>query len=225
MPSYNDYTLSVHIQRHPGIPRGGEAGFLRRSRLSRNILALLDFLLRDLRHGDVIFLRQVRDLLLCDGFIIHLARPERPDLLEGENRGLGVHELVSRTKSLAEYVAHASVVEDDADWAAGDDAGSLGCREHADACGLELHFDFVRERALHERDADHVAARGLHSLANRDLHFVRLPRAETDFALAITYDNDRAETHAASAFHDAGHAIDGERRLGELGRLAVTVSA
>ena len=149
---------------------------------------------------------------------------DRSDTAQGRERlhgGLGIHELIARTEALAETIFDACMIEDHAQRAAGDDAGALVRGHDENARRLEFALYSVRDGAVHNRNADHMAlCRGC-CLAHRCLHFGRFAGAESHFALAVADDDDGTEAHAASAFHHAGDAVDAQGRLREFARLTL----
>lgn len=151
-----------------------------------------------------------------------LADAGRAEFRERLERCLRVDEGVARAESFREYVLDAGVIADHAERTAGDNARSLGCRHEAEFRRFEFDVNLVRDRSFDERHSDHVALRRLRRLLHGSLHFVRFTRAHPHLALAVAHDDDRAETHAAAALHDARDAIDRERRLGELGWSPLT---
>ena len=63
---------------------------------------------------------------------------------------------------------------------------------------------------------DHVLARSLHRLLDRDRHFTRLAIAETDLALPVTDDGQCGEAELAATLDDLRDAVDGDQLLDQV---------
>src|SRR3569623_1818286 len=132
---------------------------------------------------------------------------------------------IGRPQALRENIAHARALEHRANRGARDHAGSRRGGLHQHATGAVLADDLVRNRAPRERDAPHVATRGVDGLAHRLRHFVRLARGHAHLAAAIADGDERIEAEAATTLHDLGDAIDRDAVLEELAALAVTATS
>src|SRR6185437_9708478 len=71
----------------------------------------------------------------------------------------------------------------------------------------------IPDRTVVQTYGDHVAARTLHRLRDRDRHFTRLAVSEADLAGAVAHHGQRGETHLPAALDRLGHAVDGDQLL------------
>src|SRR5829696_5530948 len=167
-----------------GLLRGGDRDrFLGRRGLLRRCL-LLGLLLRDRKHvGDRLPAR-LGDLLGA------------PEALESLDGCLEHVHRVGRSKALGEDVSHTAELEDGADAAAGDDAGSLARRAQEYPRGAEPAQDLVRDRLAVLRDREEVLLRVLDGLGDAvDLDDTLLELA----GLFVVAQNSSPPSRAASA--------------------------
>src|SRR5512140_13603 len=125
------------------------------------------------------------------------------------------------SQALRQNVAHARALEHRTHRGARDHAGSRSGRFHQHATGTVLADDLVRNRAPRERNARHVATRGIHRLAHRLRHLVRLAGGHAHLPATIANGDERIEAEAASALHDLRDAIDRDHVLEQIGALAI----
>ena len=116
--------------------------------------------------------------------------------------------MVAGAERLREDVADARRFDHGAHAAARDDAGSgrSGSEQHAAA--TEFADDFMRDGVFVQRNVDHRLAGSFGGLADRFGHFVRLAETDTDPAVVVARDDERAEAEAAAALHDLGATVD-----------------
>jgi hypothetical protein len=79
-----------------------------------------------------------------------------------------------------------------------------------------LSDDFVRNRSARHRDARHVSACTVDSLANCFGDFVCLAGRESDLALTVADGNESVEGETTSTLYDLGNAVDRDDVLDEL---------
>src|SRR5436305_1652740 len=79
-----------------------------------------------------------------------------------------------------------------------------------------MRENFVRNCRILQRDAYHVSAGCLATLANRIRNFPGLAQSHADAAFFVTNDDKRAEIETASAFHDLCGAVDEHNLLDQL---------
>src|SRR5690606_9512971 len=115
---------------------------------------------------------------------------------------------VARAGGLGQHVLHAHRLEYGAHRAAGDHAGTFRGRHHEYAGRAVAGLDRVEQRAAIEVDTDHVLARGLHRLLDRDRHFARLAVAEADLAVAVAHHRQCGEGELATALDRLADAVD-----------------
>src|SRR5690606_22452496 len=97
--------------------------------------------------------------------------------------------------------------------ATGDHAGTFRRRLHEHAGRAMAGLDRVEQGAAIEVDTDHVLARGLHRLLDRDRHFARLAVAEADLAVAVAHHRQRGEGELATALDRLADAVDRDQLL------------
>src|SRR5690606_38271912 len=66
-----------------------------------------------------------------------------------------------------------------------------------------------------------VATRGVHGLADRFRHFVRLARRHAHLPLPVADGDQRVEAEPTAALDDLRDAVDGDHVLDEIGPLAI----
>ena len=81
--------------------------------------------------------------------------------------------------------------------------------------------DFVRDRRVLERDANHLGAGHLAALADRIGDLAGFAEANAHAAAFVAHDYQGAEIKTASAFDDLGGAIDEDDLLGQFLFLAL----
>src|SRR5215203_498743 len=192
-----------------GLLRGGDRDrLLGRRGLLRRCLPL-GLLLRDRKHvGDRLPAR-LGDLLGA------------PEALESLDGCLEHVHRVGRSKALGEDVSHTAELEDGADAAAGDDAGSLARRAQEYPRGAEPAQDLVRDRLAVLRDREEVLLRVLDGLRDRQRDFTGLPVADADPVDLVADHDQRGEREAPAALDDLGDAVDLDDTLLELAGLFV----
>jgi hypothetical protein len=84
--------------------------------------------------------------------------------------------------------------------------------------------DFVRNRSARHRDAHHVAARAVYSLAHCFRDFVRLSGSKANASLRITDGDKSVEGEPASALYDLRDTIDRDDVLDELAATVTTTA-
>src|ERR1700693_243560 len=126
---------------------------------------------------------------------------------------------IRRPEALGEDVADAAQLEDGADAAAGDDAGSLARGVHLDARRAELADDLVRDRRPMLRDREEVLLRIVDRLRDRERHLARLAVAEADAVDLVADHDERGEREPPAALDDFGNTVDLDHALLELAAL------
>src|SRR5690606_26933852 len=81
----------------------------------------------------------------------------------------------------------------------------------------------VGQRAVHDRNLDHLALRLLEALADRLRHLVGLAERDTHVARLVAHRDECREAEATATLHDLRHAVHEDHALGEL-RLAATAT-
>ena len=107
-------------------------------------------------------------------------------------------------------------LEDRADAAAGDHAGTGRGRAEQHLRGAEEALDLVRDRALDQRDLEQVALRAVGALADRLGHLVRLAETGADVTVLVTDDDERREREPTAALDDLRDAVDVDDAVDEL---------
>src|SRR5277367_3049922 len=128
---------------------------------------------------------------------------------------------IRRAEAFGQDVANTGQLDHGAHTARRDDAGAFGGRAQHDASRAETSDDFVRNGAVLNRHADQAFLGAIDALANRLGHFVGFAEAESDQAVMIARNHQRAEAEAASALHDLGDAVDVHDLLFDLEALRI----
>src|SRR5580658_5523623 len=128
---------------------------------------------------------------------------------------------IRRAQALGQDVADARELDHGAHAARRDDAGALGRRPQHDASGAETSDHFVRNGTVLNRHPHQAFLGAIDTLANRLGHFVGLAETESDQAVVIAGDHQRAEAEAASALHDFRDAVDMHDLLLDLEALRI----
>src|SRR5919108_1097674 len=149
----------------------------------------------------------------------HLLRAA--EALESLDGGLEHVDRVRRAEALREDVADAAQLEDGADAAAGDDAGSLARRTQQHPRGAVRAEDLVRDRRAVLRDREEVLLRVLDGLRDRERHLTRLAVADADPVDLVPDHHERGEREPPAALDDLGDAVDLDHALLELAGLLV----
>ncbi len=103
---------------------------------------------------------------------------------------------------------NASGLNDGADTAAGDNAGTGRGRLQQDLGGPELGRDLMRDGVPGQPHLDEVLLGAGAALSDRHRDLVRLPDADAHVALTIASNHQGAETQSLTALHYLGHAVD-----------------
>ena len=104
-------------------------------------------------------------------------------------------------------------LEDCTDGAAGDNAGTGGCRTKQNFAGRVAALNNVSDGTADHGDAEEVLLRFLNTLGNSLGNFLGLSVADTDGAFTVTDDNQSGEGETTSTLHNLGHAVDGDNTL------------
>src|SRR5215212_5543410 len=148
--------------------------------------------------------QQVADVLAPDpGNLFRLAQV----LERGERRPRQV-DRVAAAERLGQDVADAGQLDDGPHRAARDHAGAGSGRPHHHLGRPEVLEDRVRDGRAVQRHAHQVLLGDLGALADGVRDFVRLPEANTDGAVRVADDDERAEAEATAALDDLRHAVD-----------------
>ena len=107
----------------------------------------------------------------------------------------------------------ARALDDGADSAAGDDAGSRrgGLEEHL--ARAEVTADLVRHGRAVERDVEDVLPRLVVALADGLGDLVGLAETDAHVARLVAHDDERRKGEAPTALDHLGHAVDGDDAL------------
>ena len=94
--------------------------------------------------------------------------------------------VIAGAERLCEHVADAGGLDDGANAATGDDAGTRGSGLQQDATAAELTDDLMRDGVIADGDLDQGFASGIGGLADRLGDLVRLAETEADTTAAIS---------------------------------------
>src|SRR5687768_644837 len=94
--------------------------------------------------------------------------------------------------------------------AAGDNAGSFGCRLNQHSSGAELSDQLMRERVVNQRHTDQVFLGRLDRLFNCQRHFASFARAKANVTTFITDYDECRKRHVLATLYHLGDAIDGD---------------
>src|ERR687887_832814 len=169
--------------------------------------------LRDLRpHRQNLLDRQAARL----GDLVRAA-----EALEAVDRRLEHVDRVRRAETLRQDVADSGQLEDGADAATGDDAGSLARRPQQDTRRAELAEDLVRDGRPVLGHDEEILLRVVDGLRDRQRHLTRLAVAQAH-ALVLVADHDECgEREPPPALDHLGDAVDLDHALLELSRFAL----
>src|SRR5664279_1317543 len=169
---------------------------------------------------------RARLVLQTRDFDVTLAR----DLLDGSQVMQSIQRRtnhvmrIRRAEALRENIAHACALEHRANRGARNHTGSRRGGLHQHATGAMLADDLVRNRAPRERNARHVAKRGVDGLAHRLRYFVRLAGRHANLAASIADGDERIEAEATSALHDLRDTVDRDHVLEEIATLTIAAA-
>src|SRR3954465_15272100 len=149
------------------------------------------------------------------GDLLGTAQPFQP-----VDRGLRHVDRIRRSEALGEDVADPCELEDGADAAAGDDAGSLACRPQQDPRGVGTAEDLVRDRRPVLGDGEEVLLRVLDGLGDRERDLARLAVADAHAVNLVADHDERREREPPAALDDLGDAVDLDHALLQLAALA-----
>src|SRR5581483_3747216 len=107
----------------------------------------------------------------------------------------------------------------------GDHAGARRRGLHENASGAMLADHLVRNRRAGHRNRHHLAPGGIHGLAHRLRHLVRLARRDANLALPVAHRHECIEREATAALDDLRHAIDRDDVLDESALFALVGAA
>ena len=140
---------------------------------------------------------------------------EGAELGEAVEGGLDDRLGVVGPHGLREDVLVTGDLEDGADAAAGDDAGSRRgwTEQHASATGFAGNF--MRDGVFLNRDLDHALFGSVGGLADGFADLIGLAETETDLAFFITGNDQGAEAETATAFDHLGTTIDENHFFGD----------
>src|SRR4051794_27791979 len=143
---------------------------------------------------------------------------------EGVDGGLDEVFRAGRAVGLGEDVGDADEFETGADALAGGDAGARTGRDEDDGARTALAGDRVRDGSALEVDLEHLLAGVLGALFDGVGDLVGLAVADTDVALAVADDDERAEGERAAALDDLGAAVDADDGGLEAGFVGAAVA-
>src|SRR5215212_3462230 len=117
---------------------------------------------------------------------------------------------ICRAQHFRAHVPDADFLHDGTYGATRDNASTFRSRLDHHSARAILTDQLVRQSVIDQRHANQVLLRRLDSLFDRERHFARLARAETDVPALVTNHYERREREVLTALNDFSDAIDGD---------------
>ncbi len=134
---------------------------------------------------------------------------------QGVESGLDNVGGVFGAERLAENVFDTGGFEDGADGFAGDNAGAWRGRAQEDLGAAIVSEDFMGNRGVLKRNAQHLRASQLPTFADGIGHFTGFAQTNPDATAPITDNHQGAEVEAPAAFDDLGGTINEDDFFGQ----------
>jgi hypothetical protein len=130
-----------------------------------------------------------------------------PEALESFERGTSDVDWIRAAERLGQDVANPGGLDQSANGATGDDAGTRASWLQEHLGRAKLGDDLVGDRRAIEWHEDEALSSSFRRLANCVRYLVGLAQANADVALSIAHDHQGAKAEPPAAFDDFGDAV------------------